>query len=70
MKKLKGFFCGGNNRNDVTSVVTVDITIFFLKIVQTEIIVVKLKLIFAKDSSYLSTPLSISDSVRLSGKTK
>lgn len=70
MKKLKGFFCGGNSRNDVTSVVTVDITIFFLKIVQTEIIVVKLKLIFAKDSSYLSTPLSISDSVRLSGKTK
>lgn len=70
MKKLERFFCGGSSRNNVTSVVTVEITIFFLKIVQTEIIVVKLKLIFAKDSSYLSTPLSISDSVRLSGKTK
>lgn len=38
--------------------------------VQAEIIVVKLRLIFAKDSSCISPPLSVSDSVRLSGKTK
>lgn len=38
--------------------------------VHTEIIAVKLRLIFAKDSSCLSTPLSIRDSVRLSGEAK
>lgn len=70
MKNLKVFLCGGGSKNDKYSKCRTEITVFFLKMTRTEIIVVKLRLIFAKDSSYLSTPLSISDSVRLSGKTK